>query len=246
MSNITKLSTISLPRLNNAVFTYFAGQVIAFAQLGTAEALHIPAATLQAFEANHARLVELVAQSRIAGETAQIAETDKMEDDLLSYLFATVKSGRNHPIAAKREAAQALYNVLKPYLGAQSLPQRQQVQTVDGMLVDLAKDDTAQHVATLGLTDEVEQLDSLNADYKMLLNSRAEAQMANPTESAKPLRTQMAAQYDEMVTTAWAFSIATPSAELTAFVASINKLIADTSAAYNQRIAQQRKNTAAE
>lgn len=77
MSNIVKLETINFPRLNNAEFTYFAGQVIAFVETGTVEALHMPEAVFTAFKANHARLVELVNQSRIAGETAKIAETDK-------------------------------------------------------------------------------------------------------------------------------------------------------------------------
>lgn len=241
MSNIVKLETINFPRLNNAEFTYFAGQVIAFVETGTVEALHMPEAVFTAFKANHARLVELVNQSRIAGETAKIAETDKQEDDLLSYIFTTVKSGRNHPLESKRNAAQTLYNLLKPYTGVQALAQRQQVQTVDGMLADLKKAEYAASIAAIALGDEVEQLEILNTTYKTLLSSRADTQTANPAESAKPVRTEMYGQYDELVTTAWAFSISSPSDALSAFVTSVNKLIADTQAAYNQRIAQRKK-----
>ena len=240
MSNIIKISDMGLAKLNNAEFAYFTGEILKFAQTGTAEKLHIDAATLAAFEANQARLVELVAQSRIADETARIAETDKQQDDLLSYIFSAVKAGRNHPLVAKREAAQALYNVLKPYFGLQNLAQRQQVQTVDGMMADLVKDANAAHVTTLALDEEVEQLDSLNTVYRNLLAARADSQTANPVESAKPLRIEMTAQYDEITTTVWAFSIAVPAPELSTFVTQVNKLIADTTAAYNQRIAQQR------
>ena len=46
MSNIVKLETLNFPRLNNAEFTYFAGQVISYIDAATVEALHVDAATL--------------------------------------------------------------------------------------------------------------------------------------------------------------------------------------------------------
>ena len=233
MSNIVKLETLNFPRLNNAEFTYFAGQVISYIDAATVEALHVDAATFAGFKGNHGKLVDIVDQSRAA--------EDKQEDDLLSFLFATVKGACSHPIAAKREAAQAVYAVMKPYTGVQSLPQRQQVQTVDGLVLDLEKEATAAHLTTLGLASEVETLKSLNAEYGSLIASRADAQQANPVESAKPIRKEMYGQYDELVSTAWAFSVAVPSDALSGFVASVNKLIADTNTAYNQRMAQRKK-----
>ena len=114
----------------------------------------------------------------------------------------------------------------------QSLPQRQQVQTVDGLVLDLEKEATAAHLTTLGLASEVETLKSLNAEYGSLIASRADSQQANPVESAKPIRKEMYGQYDELVSTAWAFSVATPSDALSGFIASVNKLIADTNTAH--------------
>lgn len=188
-------------------------------------------------------MIDLVDQSRIASETARITELDKQVDDLLSYFFSTVKTGCNHPIEVKRTAAQALQNVMKPYFGAQSLPQRQQVQTVDGLLKDLKKDENKAHLTALDLSEELVYLEEMNAEYKSLIESRAANQMANPVESAKPIRMEMYDQYDEIVTTAWAFSIASPSDVLTAFITKVNKLIADTNQAYNQRMAERKKST---
>ena len=181
MSTIVKLADISLTKLNNAEFTYFAGQIISYIDAATVEALHVDAATFAGFKGNHGKLVDIVDQSRAAEETAKIGEADKQEDDLLSFLFATVKGACSHPIAAatvkgacshpiaaKREAAQAVYAVMKPYTGVQSLPQRQQVQTVDGLVLDLEKEATAAHLTTLGLASEVETLKSLNAEYGSL------------------------------------------------------------------------------
>lgn len=203
----------------------------------------MPQETYSAFSANYDKLIDLVDQSRIASETARITELDKQVDDLLSYFFSTVKTGCNHPIEVKRTAAQALQNVMKPYFGAQSLPQRQQVQTVDGLLKDLKKDENKAHLTALGLSEELVYLEEMNAEYKSLIESRAANQMANPVESAKPIRMEMYDQYDEIVTTAWAFSIASPSDVLTAFITKENKLIADTNQAYNQRMAERKKST---
>ncbi len=48
----------------------------------------------------------------------------------------------------------------------------------------------------------------------------------------------MNAEYDEMTTVAFAFSIAAPATELTTFITKLNKLIDDTNTAYNQSRAQ--------
>ena len=173
----------------------------------------------------------------------RIAELDKQVDDLLSFFFSTVKTGYNHPIEAKRTAARALQNMMKPYFGVQSLPQRQQVQTVDGLLKDLKKKENKAHLTALGLSEELVYLEEMNAEYMLLIESRAASQVANPVESAKPIRTVMYDQYDEIVTTAWAFSIASTSDALTAFITKVNKLIADTNLAYNQRMAGRQKST---
>ena len=243
MATMLKPNEINLARLNNAEFTFFAGQICTYVNEGTVESLHVPQETYSAFSANYDKLIDLVDQSRIASETARITELDKQVDDLLSYFFSTVKTGCNHPIEVKRTAAQALQNVMKPYFGAQSLPQRQQVQTVDGLLKDLKKDENKAHLTALGLSEELVYLEEMNAEYKSLIESRAANQMANPVESAKPIRMEMYDQYDEIVTTAWAFSIASPSDVLTAFITKVNKLIADTNQAYNQRMAERKKST---
>ena len=237
MATILKPQSINLSRLNNAEYTYFAGQIVTRILADTAEALHVPAATLAAYKANYEKMVELVAQSRISEETAEIAEVDSEEDAIIVYINATIRNAKSSPLSDKKAASTALYNVTKPYIGIQRLPQRQQVQKVSGLLSDLAKEEVATYIETLGLVEEIERLDTLNARYLDLLTRRADSQVTNAVESAKPIRTEMDALYDEMITTAWAFSIATPSDVLTAFIVFLNKLIDDTNTAYNQRMA---------
>lgn len=238
MATILKPKSIYLGQLNNAEYTYFAGQIIGRITTDTVEALHVPEAAFESYKTGYAKMGDLVAQSRIADETAEIGEVDAAEDNLLVYLNGAFRNAKSSSVAAKKTAGTALYNAMKPYVGIQRLPQRQQVQKVEGMLLDLAKEGLAAHVETIGLKEEVEQLTELNARYRTLLESRADSQSANTLEASKSVRAEMDEWYDEIITTIFAFSVAVPSETLTNFIVFLNKLIADTTTAYNQRTAQ--------
>lgn len=238
MATYTKISDLRVAKLNNAEYTFFMQRVADLVTVATPEKLGLTTALTDAFRANIDRLTDIVAQSRVSDETAQIAEVDKQADDLIVYLMAAFRTGKSSPITAQRTAATTLYNATRPYIGCQTLPQGQQVQAMRGLLVDLAKPALAAHVKTLGLAPVVEQLDSVTSDYAALLDARAASQSASRLDAAKTVRTETDPQYDEIATRAFATSVVTPTAETAAFVTALNKLIADTDAAYNQRIAQ--------
>ncbi|MBF1564383.1 MAG: hypothetical protein HXO14_03600, partial [Prevotella salivae] len=134
-----KINAISLKKLNNAEYAYFAQQVSNLIHEGTAEKLHVSAATLTAFDANLKLLTDIVAQSRISDETADIVAVDKEADDLITYILSTIRSAKQSPVAAQKAAATTLYNATKPYAGIQQMAQRQEVQQARGLLTDLAK-----------------------------------------------------------------------------------------------------------
>ena len=238
MSEILQLNESNLARLNNTEFAYVINGTINRITAMGVEDLHVPAAAFAKYQERYAVLENLVALSRIADETAQIAEVDEQQDALLVYVMKVIRSARNTPLASKKSAGQTLYNALKPYSGIQALPQRQQVQKVQGMLADLAKPEMAAHIQTLGLTSEVEELSVLNSQYSVLIDSRAEVQRINSMENAKAVRQELEALYKEITLTIWAFSIAMPSETLTNFILSMNKLLLDTKTAYNLRTAQ--------
>ena len=233
-----KINAISLKKLNNAEYAYFAQQVSNLIHEGTAEKLHVSAATLTAFDANLKLLTDIVAQSRISDETADIVAVDKEADDLITYILSAIRSAKQSPVAAQKAAATTLYNATKPYAGIQQKAQRQEVQQARGLLADLAKPELKAHVQTLALQPAVDQLSATITRYASLLESRAASQVAANLGAAKPVREKMNAEYDEMTTVAFAFSIAAPAAELTAFITKLNKLIDDTNTAYNQSRAQ--------
>lgn len=229
-----KINAISLKKLNNAEYAYFAQQVSNLIHEGTAEKLHVSAATLTAFDANLKLLTDIVAQSRISDETADIVAVDKEADDLITYILSAIRSAKQSPVAAQKAAATTLYNATKPYAGIQQMAQRQEVQQARGLLTDLAKSDLKAHVQTLALQPAVDQLKTTVDRYASLLESRSASQVAANLGAAKPVREKMTAEYDEMTTVAFAFSIAAPAAELTTFITKLNKLIDDTNTAYNQ------------
>ena len=233
-----KINAISLKKLNNAEYAYFAQQVSNLIHEGTAEKLHVSAATLTAFDANLKLLTDIVAQSRISDETADIVAVDKEADDLITYILSAIRSAKQSPVAAQKAAATTLYNATKPYAGIQQMAQRQEVQQARGLLTDLAKPDLKAHVQTLALQPAVDQLKTTVDRYASLLESRAASQVAADLGAAKPVREKMNDEYDEMTTVAFAFSIAAPAAELTTFITKLNKLIDDTTTAYNQSRAQ--------
>ena len=229
-----KINAISLKKLNNAEYAYFAQQVSNLIHEGTAEKLHVSAATLTAFDANLKLLTDIVAQSRISDETADIVAVDKEADDLITYILSAIRSAKQSPVAAQKAAATTLYNATKPYAGIQQMAQRQEVQQARGLLADLAKPDLKAHVQTLALQPAVDQLKTTVDRYASLLESRSASQVAANLGAAKPVREKMNAEYDEMTTVAFAFSIAAPAAELTTFITKLNKLIDDINTAYNQ------------
>ena len=233
-----KINAISLKKLNNAEYAYFAQQVSNLIHEGTAEKLHVSAATLTAFDANLKLLTDIVAQSRISDETADIVALDKEADDLITYILSAIRSARQSPVTAQKAAATTLYNATKIYAGIQQKAQRQEVQQARGLLADLAKPELKAHVQTLALQAAVDQLKTTVDRYATLLESRAASQVAADLGAAKPVREKMNDEYDEMTTVAFAFSIAAPAAELTAFITKLNKLIDDTATAYNQSRAQ--------
>ena len=152
--------------------------------------------------------------------------------------MATFRTNLTSPIQAMRNAAEPRYLKTKPYVGCQTLPQGQQIQKMRGLLSDLSTADMSAHITTLGLTAVVEELNTITAQYSALIEQRTASQLANKLDAGKTVRLELDEQYDDLVTIAFVTSVATPSKEVTDFVVYMNKLIADTETAYNQRIAQ--------
>ena len=249
MKTIVKIKDFGLTKLNNAEYTNFSTRVLSLVkQAGTLEpdggsALGIEEEVLDEDESLLAMMNDIVAQSRISDLTAVLADLDRQRDDLVVYLFKLLRSKKASPVAAERNAAVSLYNLLKPYVGCQNLPTQQETVQIRGLLTDARKAENLPNVEALALANILTELESANDEYASLTEQRTEERAANRLDESKTVRARMDELYDYISTVAFVQSVASPTDATAAFVTNLNALIDETNALYNQRIAQAKRKT---
>lgn len=97
MSEIISIKPFKRTKLNNNEYAYFSTQFLALMTSATATVLHVPQSLVDAYAANVDKLTDMVSQSRIADETALIADVDKRADDLIVYFSTRCGARRNRP-----------------------------------------------------------------------------------------------------------------------------------------------------
>ena len=142
---------------------------------------------------------------------------------------------RKNSSESRKKAATELFNVTKIYVGSEKLPTRQLTQTIEGLIIDLEKQENTKNIKALGINDTINELKMVNSKYKTSVANRAESQINNILDNARILRKEVDLQYDEITTRAFVASVATPSEEANKYVSSVNKLIDDINTAYKQR-----------
>ncbi len=248
MGTYTKIKPAGLTKLNNAEYTNFMNNVfrLAFGTGGDSESpdeislddnpLGITDAQKEAFEKELGLMTDLVNQSRISDETAQLLDLDKQRDDLVVYLTTAVAQTRKSPLEAQRSAAQTVYNIIKPYIGIYKSANQQETVQIQGLLLDLDKEGIPALIQTLGLKEILDSLRAANDEYAKLTAQRTDNKAASIKEASVAVRLRMDAIYDDITTIAFVRSISAPTAETARFVSGLNALIDETTALYNQRV----------
>ena len=108
-------------------------------------------------------------------------------------------------------------------------------------MLDLRKDENKPYVTTLGLDAYLAELEKENNAYDRLSQQRVQNRTTSKKESGTNLRKRIDVYYDDLTLLAQSYSVAKPSEKATAFIAALNQLIAETTAAYNQRMAASKK-----
>ncbi len=268
MSSYTKIKKIVIRDLNNAEYLAFMNSVMnlvpraseggseedvpelmsvnddAAAQSDTlgSPALGLSAEFLSVMESDLMKLADVVNQSRIAQETEEAQKHEANRDSLATYILTRISRSGSLPLEAERDAGKFLYKVVKPYTGIARLPVTQETAAIQGLLIDLRKEENAPYVTSLGLDAYLAELETENNAYIELTSSRTQNRAANTLESGTEIRKRTDERYDDLVTLAEAYSIVKPSTEATTFVKNINQLITETVTAYNQRKASGKKN----
>ena len=97
MSTITKIKDFYAEKLNNYEYAYFTTEFLALVKATTAEKLHVAQNVVDHYETDANQLVDCTQKSRISDETAKIADIDKQTDDLIIYIFDSIRSNKKSP-----------------------------------------------------------------------------------------------------------------------------------------------------
>lgn len=259
MSNYVKVKNIMLYVLNNAEYLSFMNHVLDLARgnsgndsespdeislLATDDGipeLGLTKEFLDTYEANLLAMADVVDDSRISQETEQMSLHDINRDNLAIYIITRISRAKTLPLEAERDAGKYLYKIIKPYNGIARLPMAQETAKIRGLLMDLRKDENKTYVTALGLDAYLAELEKENDAYDRLSQQRLQTRTSSKKESGTALRKRIDAYYDDLTLLAQSYGVARPSEKASAFIASLNQLISETSTAYHQRMAQAKK-----
>lgn len=160
--------------------------------------------------------------------TVQLAELDKKRDNAAGVILTVVRAHTTSIIGEKRTAALQLNAALTAYRGVSTNAYRKETAALLGMVRTLKDAMYAPLVTTLGLDDEVEALETANADFDALyVKSEADGAARKELEAidTRALRTEIDALYQQIVLTVNAFAIAAPTDEINAFIDGVNGAI---------------------
>ncbi|WP_455625411.1 DUF6261 family protein [Parabacteroides sp.] len=260
MGNYQKVNNIMLYVLNNAEYLAFMNRTIDLAYgkgqgsdsespdeislLASADGipeLGLTKAFLDTYETDLLAMADAVDESRTAQETEQMALHDTNRDNLAIYIITRISRAGTLPLEAERDAGKYLYKVIKPYNGVARLPMAQETAKIKGLLLDLRKEENKTYVTTLGLDAYLAELEKENEAYDQLSRQRLQTRAAAKKESGTALRKRIDAYYADLALLAQSYNVVNPTEKSAAFVANLNQLIAETTASYNQRMAQGKK-----
>lgn len=259
MGTYKKIHTINLARFSNAEYLSYLNGIVAFFPVGEPEewnkddrpvieslidenilvdgspAIGLSPEFVQKLEKNLLLLADVVNESRISQETEEAVLHETNRDNLVIYITTRISRAGTLPLEAERDAGKFLYKVIKPYISITRLPVAQESAAIQGLLIDLRKEENKEYVTTLGLDAYLAELEKENNAYIALTLARTQSRAANKKESGTEIRKRLDEQYDDMVMLAQSFSVVRPSAKATTFINNLNQLIAETVTAYNQR-----------
>ena len=255
MGTYTKIKVIMLYTLNNAEYLAYMNSVLALLpppsggeedrpdELSLDKEVHASGAPdiglskefVNAMEKDVLALADVVDESRISQETEKAELHEKNRDNLVVYITTRISRAGTLPLEAERDAGKYLYKVIKPYIGIARLPVAQESAKIQGLLIDLRKDENISYVETLGLAAYLDELEKENNAYISLTSQRTQNRAANKKESGAVLRERIDGYYEDLVMLAQSYSVAVPLEAATAFVNNLNQLITETTTANNQR-----------
>lgn len=223
----SKITTFDKSRLTLGAHSEFHTSVNNLIKANDAEALHI---ATQAARYNEAVATEssIVTRETTFVATPAMESADNHRDKILSTINAVVNAHQWNPITAKKTSYNYLAATIAPYKGIREHEYSRETAEVTSLLNALSTGEAAEHVATLGLTDEVAELSAANARFSIEFDKKmaeVAARSAQASIDTKEARATCDAIYGEMTELLNAYSLIQPTEALTAFIASLNGII---------------------
>lgn len=254
MGTFTKIKSLPLSIFNNAEYLSYLSSVLALLPSGSEDIenksrkslsidvkengspeLGITPEMVKTMENDLQLLTDVVNESRISQETEQALVHENNRDQLTIYITTLISRSSTLPFEAESDAGKFLYKVIKPYIGITRLPMAQKTAVIQGMLVDLRKEENMPYVETLKLEAYLSELEKENNSYAGITSQRIQTRVTDKKESGRSIRNRLGGQYDDMIMLAQSYSIVMPSKNASAFIKNLNQLISETTTAYNQR-----------
>lgn len=253
METFTRISPLGLSKLNNAEFQ---NHIARYRRLFITESespdevltlysstmMGVSGEQLAELDKELILMTDIVNESRINDETAEMEKVNINRSDYTSLLLQIIMKTRRSPDSEKKSSAVKLYNKVKPYYGFYRYANQQRTALIKGLLVDLAIEEYISCINVLGLQDLINSIERENTLYITLSSNRTFKRANCMKDNSQAIRKRIHIIYKNLSDLVYAESIKNPSSYTIKFIDNLNQLISETSASYNQRIALIRMN----
>ena len=216
----TQIPNFAVTNLTLGAHSTFHSSTVSGILATGAEALHITE-QFNAYKAAVELEASVVNRQTTFVATESMKDADEMRDDMLAVINAMISAHQYTHIANKKAAYQALNAVMAPYRGIRAHEYSRQTAEVNGLLAEFQSPSNAEHVQTLGLSEEIEMLTLANAKFSVEFNQKT-AEMASRLPEKETSTVEARAEcdrlYAEIVALINAYALIQPSEEITGFV----------------------------
>ena len=222
-----QIASFALTHLKLALHNDFHNQVLTLITDATAADLHVESQA-DLYRDAISRENSIVKRQTAYVSTAQLKEYDTKRDRALGCLMNCIVAHRTSIIDKKREAALALDAAIAPYRGVGKHEYRAETREIDGLLSVLGKEENAAHIATLGLTDEVDAVDATNADFAAAMSGKQSEESSRSEQTSTDtleLRAEIDGIYGEIVQIVNAYAVIQSTSVIEQFITDVNAVI---------------------
>ncbi len=228
MKGFKHFEVITIQQLDNGFYLAFLTDFRDLIAVFTPEKLGV-AELMSAFEKDLVKLQDYVARSYKFAESEDLLILDTQRDDIFSFIYQTIKTSLKSTEAASKASAKILSAVMSAYYNKNTTRYAYEKESsyIDGFLLDAAKPENTPHFATLGLSNSLALLKTVQADFTAKYKARVTSKEAVYAEKTVELRKDTDIHYQRITDFIFAKSLIEPSDDITKFMDNWNFKVKD-------------------